>query len=34
MGETKAVVAETGTKDLGEAFRLLTSSDAGEGVAA
>ncbi|MHA1517223.1 MAG: ABC transporter ATP-binding protein [Alphaproteobacteria bacterium] len=34
QGEAKAVVAETGTKDLGEAFRLLTSSDAGEGVAA
>jgi hypothetical protein len=27
-------VAKTGTKNLGEAFRLLTSSDAGEGVAA
>ncbi len=34
QGEAKAVVKETGTKDLGDAFRLLIGSNAGEDVAA
>ena len=33
-GEAKDVVAETGKKDLGEAFRFLIGTDAGEDVAA
>jgi ABC-2 type transport system ATP-binding protein len=32
-GEAKTVVAETGAKDLGEAFRRLIGSDAEEGIA-
>ncbi len=34
QGEAKAVVADTGAEDLGDAFRLLIGSTAGEDVAA
>ena len=33
QGEAKAVVADTGAEDLGDAFRLLIGSTAGEDVA-